>query len=278
MNSLPVFLLSATSVMPKGQAQAHLPQWVQAPSSLTSARGLAAAGSRDPAMLASERQAPTFDRQPQPAAPVHTHAHDEVYVAERRRLPDRRKGYIQKATVGGHKVYLHTGEFDDGELGEIFIDMHKEGAAFRSLMNNFAIAISLGLQYGVPLEEYVEAFTFTRFEPAGIGQGNEAARPALGDLHRVEGGIIGGERSCGAVENVLHRLGIDAGPMPSPPGGEAALWTIRFPRVAMAALVGASLSTAGGVMQGVFGNPLAEPGIAGVSSGAAVGACLAPRR
>ncbi|MEM6851123.1 MAG: vitamin B12-dependent ribonucleotide reductase, partial [Pseudomonadota bacterium] len=81
----------------------------------------------------------------------------------RRRLPHRRKGYIQKATVGGHKVYLHTGEFDDGELGEIFVDMHKEGAAFRSLMNNFAIAVSLGLQYGVPLEEFVDAFVFTRF-------------------------------------------------------------------------------------------------------------------
>ncbi len=84
-----------------------------------------------------------------------------------------RKSYTQKATVGGHKVYLHTGEYEDGRLGEIFIDMHKEGAAFRSLMNNFAIAISLGLQYGVPLEEYVEAFTFTRFEPAGLVQGND---------------------------------------------------------------------------------------------------------
>ena len=91
----------------------------------------------------------------------------------RTRLPDRRKGYIQKATVGGHKVYLHTGEFDDGALGEIFIDMHKEGAAFRSLMNNFAIAVSLGLQYGVPLEEYVDAFVFTRFEPAGEVTGND---------------------------------------------------------------------------------------------------------
>lgn len=91
----------------------------------------------------------------------------------RTRLPDRRKGYIQKATVGGHKVYLHTGEFDDGLLGEIFIDMHKEGAAFRSLMNNFAIAVSLGLQYGVPLEEYVDAFVFTRFEPAGEVTGND---------------------------------------------------------------------------------------------------------
>ncbi len=96
----------------------------------------------------------------------------------RRRLPHRRKGYIQKATVGGHKVYLHTGEFDDGELGEIFIDMHKEGAAFRSLMNNFAIAISLGLQYGVPLEEYVDAYLFTRFDPSGPVQGNDRIKNA----------------------------------------------------------------------------------------------------
>ena len=91
----------------------------------------------------------------------------------RERLPDRRTGYIQKSTVGGHKVYLHTGEFKDGSLGEIFIDMHKEGAAFRSLMNNFAIAISIGLQYGVPLEEFVEAYTFTRFEPNGPVTGND---------------------------------------------------------------------------------------------------------
>ncbi|MCW5723823.1 MAG: hypothetical protein KIS81_02580 [Maricaulaceae bacterium] len=102
--------------------------------------------------------------------------------AERRRLPDRRKGYIQKATVGGHKVYLHTGEFDDGELGEIFIDMHKEGAAFRSLMNNFAIAISIGLQYGVPLEEYVDAFVYTRFEPAGPVTGNDSITHATSIL------------------------------------------------------------------------------------------------
>ena len=92
---------------------------------------------------------------------------------ERERLPDRRTGYIQKATIGGHKVYLHTGEFESGRLGEIFIDMHKEGAAFRSVMNNFAIAISIGLQYGVPLEEFVEAFVFTRFEPSGPVVGND---------------------------------------------------------------------------------------------------------
>ncbi len=96
----------------------------------------------------------------------------------RRRLPDRRKGYIQKAIVGGHKVYLHTGEFDDGELGEVFIDMHKEGAAFRSLMNNFAIAVSLGLQYGVPLEEFVDAYVFTRFDPSGVVQGNDQIKHA----------------------------------------------------------------------------------------------------
>ena len=100
----------------------------------------------------------------------------ETNIVARKRLPHRRKGYTQKASVGGHKVYLRTGEYEDGQLGEIFIDMHKEGAAFRSLMNNFAIAISIGLQYGVPLEEYVEAFTFTRFEPAGMVTGNDAIK------------------------------------------------------------------------------------------------------
>jgi ribonucleoside-diphosphate reductase alpha chain len=100
----------------------------------------------------------------------------ERVVSKRRRLPNRRKGYTQKAIVGGHKVYLRTGEYEDGGLGEIFIDMHKEGAAFRSLMNNFAIAISIGLQYGVPLEEFVEAFTFTRFEPSGVVEGNDAIK------------------------------------------------------------------------------------------------------
>ncbi len=109
----------------------------------------------------------------------------ERVMREREKLPDRRKGYTQKAIVGGHKVYLRTGEYDDGRLGEIFIDMHKEGAAFRAMMNNFAIAISLGLQYGVPLDEYVEAFTFTRFEPAGMVQGNEAIRNATSILDYV---------------------------------------------------------------------------------------------
>ena len=103
----------------------------------------------------------------------------------RRKLPDRRKGYIQKAAVAGHKVYIHTGEYDDGELGEIFIDMHKEGAAFRSLMNNFAIAISIGLQYGVPLDEFVDAFVFTRFEPAGRVTGNDSIRSATSILDYI---------------------------------------------------------------------------------------------
>ncbi len=110
---------------------------------------------------------------------------ERVRQQERERLPGRRKGYTQKASVGGHKVYLRTGEYDDGRLGEIFIDMHKEGAAFRSLMNNFAIAISLGLQYGVPLDEYVDAFTFTRFEPAGIVQGNDAIKNATSILDYI---------------------------------------------------------------------------------------------
>jgi ribonucleoside-diphosphate reductase alpha chain len=109
----------------------------------------------------------------------------ERYMAKRLRLPDRRKGYTQKATVGGHKVYLRTGEYEDGRAGEIFIDMHKEGAAFRSLMNNFAIAISIALQYGVPLEEFVEAFTFTRFEPSGMVEGNDSIKMATSILDYI---------------------------------------------------------------------------------------------
>jgi ribonucleoside-diphosphate reductase alpha chain len=105
--------------------------------------------------------------------------------AGRERLPQRRKGYTQKANVGGHKVYLRTGEYEDGRVGEIFVDMHKEGAAFRSLMNNFAIAISIGLQYGVPLEEFVEAYTFTRFEPSGLVEGNDAIKMSTSVLDYI---------------------------------------------------------------------------------------------
>jgi len=106
-------------------------------------------------------------------------------VREREKLPQRRKGYTQKAIVGGHKVYLRTGEYEDGRIGEIFIDMHKDGAAFRSLMDAFAIAISMGLQYGVPLDEFVDAFTFTRFEPAGMVIGNDSIKNATSILDYI---------------------------------------------------------------------------------------------
>ncbi|WP_424979818.1 vitamin B12-dependent ribonucleotide reductase [Leisingera sp. S232] len=109
----------------------------------------------------------------------------EVIKSHRTKMPQRRKGYTQKAVVGGHKVYLRTGEYEDGNLGEIFIDMHKEGAGFRAMMNNFAIAVSVGLQYGVPLEEFVDAFTFTKFEPAGMVQGNDSIKSATSILDYV---------------------------------------------------------------------------------------------
>ncbi len=109
----------------------------------------------------------------------------EVLRAGRSKMPERRKGYTQKAVVGGHKVYLRTGEYADGSLGEIFIDMHKEGAGFRAMMNNFAIAVSVGLQYGVPLEEFVDAFTFTKFEPAGMVQGNDSIKNATSILDYI---------------------------------------------------------------------------------------------
>ncbi|RFU14275.1 vitamin B12-dependent ribonucleotide reductase [Rhodobacteraceae bacterium W635] len=109
----------------------------------------------------------------------------ELIRTHREKMPDRRKGYTQKAVVGGHKVYLRTGEYEDGNLGEIFIDMHKEGAGFRAMMNNFAIAVSVGLQYGVPLEEFVDAFTFTKFEPAGMVQGNDSIKNATSILDYI---------------------------------------------------------------------------------------------
>ena len=109
----------------------------------------------------------------------------EIRNREREKMPQRRKGYTQKAIVGGHKVYLRTGEYSDGSLGEIFIDMHKEGAGFRAMMNNFAIAVSVGLQYGVPLEEFVDAFTFTKFEPAGMVQGNDSIKSATSILDYI---------------------------------------------------------------------------------------------
>ena len=160
--------------------------------SLAAASNLRAVSVRRPeppqgfALDIPESEAP---KRPEPLAQKEPAARVIEKIVERDRarqkLPDRRKGYIQKAAVGGHKVYVHTGEYEDGHLGEIFIDMHKEGAAFRSLMNNFAIAISIGLQYGVPLDEFVDAFVFTRFEPAGPVTGNDRVRSATSILDYI---------------------------------------------------------------------------------------------
>ena len=141
-----------------------------------------------PAVIAGRSETPAPPEAPAASAAAERIIERRIEVERpptRRKLPDRRKGYIQKASVGGHKVYLHTGEYDDGELGEIFIDMHKEGAAFRSLMNNFAVSISIGLQYGVPLDEFVDAFVFTRFEPAGQVTGNDSVRSATSILDYI---------------------------------------------------------------------------------------------
>ncbi|MDR2053075.1 MAG: vitamin B12-dependent ribonucleotide reductase [Treponema sp.] len=119
-------------------------------------------------ILAAERNLETPER---PAGAEHALSKDTRRT--RRPLPNRRSGYTQKAKIGGHSIFIRTGEYDDGSLGEIFLDMHKEGAAFRSLLNSFAIVVSLGLQYGVPLEEYVDAFTFSKFEPNGLVQGHD---------------------------------------------------------------------------------------------------------
>ena len=122
---------------------------------------------------------------PTPDAKPLAHKVVTRYIAQRRKLPNRRGGYIQKAKVGGHNVYLHTGEYDDGTLGEIFIDMHKEGAAFKALTNSFAIAVSLGLQHGVPLREFVDAFVFSRFEPNGPVMGNDRIKMSTSILDYI---------------------------------------------------------------------------------------------
>ena len=119
------------------------------------------------------------------AAAAAEHIVEKLFQSHRRKLPNRRGGYTQKASVGGHKIYLSTGDYQPRDLGEIFIDMHKEGASFRSLMHNFAMAISIGLQYGVPLEEFVEAFTFTRFEPSGMVEGNDTVKMATSILDYI---------------------------------------------------------------------------------------------
>lgn len=118
-------------------------------------------------------------------APVQETKKDSHRYGIRNPLPNRRSGYTQKAKIGGHSIFIRTGEYDDGRLGEIFLDMHKEGAAFRSLLNSFAISVSIGLQYGVPLDEYIDAFTFTRFEPNGMVQGHEYIKMATSVLDYV---------------------------------------------------------------------------------------------
>ena len=156
------------------KALAHLPRREQAEPAAQ--RGVRGPGGGGRGAEKPRRRRPPRRRPPLPWPARRSEVTERVivrYLRERRRLPSRREGYTQKAMVGGHKVYLRTGEYEDGALGEIFIDMHKEGAAFRSLMNCFAIAVSLGLQYGVPLEEFVDAFVFTRFEPNGIVDGND---------------------------------------------------------------------------------------------------------
>ena len=115
----------------------------------------------------------------------HDHVSSKLKNNSRFKMPDRRKGYIQKAQIGDHKVYLHTGEYDDGKIGEIFIDTNKEGELVKAMMNNFAIAISLGLQYGVPLDEYVDAFIDTKFEPSGNVIGNDRILSASSILDYV---------------------------------------------------------------------------------------------
>ncbi len=190
---------------------------------------------------------------------------------EREKLPDRRKGYTQKAVVGGHKVYLRTGEYMDGRIGEIFIDMHKEGAAFRSVMNNFAIAISVGLQYGVPLEEYVDAFTFTRFEPAGLVQGNEAIKNAtsildyvfrelaisyLGrnDLAHIDPSEVGHDVLGGGEEQGKAQSGAPSGVS----GGAGKLVSSGFVRDKLMLLQGGARKAAGGGAATALKNDLEE--------------------
>ena len=120
-----------------------------------------------------------------PASNINLKTPAKSQIGKRFKMPDRRKGYIQKAQIGNHKVYLHTGEYNDGKIGEIFIDTNKEGELVKAMMNNFAIAISLGLQYGVPLDEYVDAFIDTKFEPSGNVDGNDRILSATSILDYV---------------------------------------------------------------------------------------------
>ena len=196
----------------------------------------------------------------------------ERVVAERIRPPHRRKGYTQKATVGGHKVYLRTGEYEDGRLSEIFIDMHKEGAAFRSLMNNFAIAISIGLQYGVPLDEFVESFTFTRFEPSGMVSGNDTIKMATSILdyifRELAVSYLGRHDLAHVDPNDLlpdaMGSGADEGNLPGEAADSDALEVVQrvassgYMRSNLLVIKGAKDET-GAVATGTDGGPVAQP-------------------
>src|SRR5579883_1874542 len=224
----------------------------------------------------------------------------------RERLPQRRKGYTQKAIVGGHKVYLRTGEYEDGRVGEIFIDMHKEGAAFRSVMNNFAIAISIGLQYGVPLEEFVEAYTFTRFEPSGMVEGNDAIKMStsvldyifrelaisyLGrsDLAHVEQGDLQPDSvGRGLIADGLPAGGSDAAQQAADAVSRIAsvgymrsnLYVLNGRTAGNVAIAEEALADAGPVPNGTTDGPtvaqahLAQAAVVGVASGSAISARL----
>ena len=218
-------------VLPAAPAE-RLPALAQAAASGARALRLSLAPSVETRVLdlpPQRAEAPAAAPPPPPPEPVERIIEtvvERVVLRDpsRRKLPDRRKGYIQKAAVGGHKVYLHTGEYDDGELGEIFIDMHKEGAAFRSLMNNFAIAVSLGLQYGVPLDEFVDAFVFTRFDPSGPVTGNDSVRSATSILDYVfrELGIsyLGRNDLANADPDALNADGLGRGKADEAQGDE----------------------------------------------------------
>ncbi|MGF1501384.1 MAG: vitamin B12-dependent ribonucleotide reductase [Paracoccaceae bacterium] len=188
--------ISKTVNMPNGATiedckRAYLRSWAQGVKAIALYRDGSKLSQPLAASLIDDPEEAVEASQPERAEMLAAKIIEKIVVREvdtrgsRSKLPDRRRGYTQKAIVGGHKVYLRTGEYADGQLGEIFIDMHKEGAAFRAMMNNFAIAVSVGLQYGVPLEEFVEAFTFTRFEPAGAVQGNDSIKNATSILDYI---------------------------------------------------------------------------------------------
>ncbi len=136
-----------------------------------------------------------------------------VNTSERTKLPHKRNGYVQKCNIGGHKFYMHTGEYNDGSLGEIFLTLHKDGTITQGLMNAFSMAVSLGLQYGVPLQEYIDAFTSTRFEPNGIVTGHDSIKTCtsiLDAIFRDLGINYGGQKELGNIVDTSDELDVFA--------------------------------------------------------------------